>query len=413
MRVLLPLRKHANKQEDDEDDFLVLVDSDSEDGPQYIVHSLPEAAAALADPSNLASQGLTQARTNQASFESVQEDLLVQEIEEFLPGGKEGIGIVRVEKEVPKQDTFKLDHLNRPSVERLEFSQQHLQENNFLQEEIKQPLDLLDSAVVQGKSYKTTGLELEDSTGVSSNLVSRKRKAHAFWNEGATSIAASPASLLLETVSPLDQKPAARTVSNSPSLKASETKKESGSGNMVSGGPSKQSSEQWRYYYHARDELPQEVEEADESPEGVPVEIENNPESARGDDRFGPTIPMNNISIGAELKNIARYPPAATATATSSLVAGVSATGRTQVAGRLSATSPTSVDARFRDALKQRGLEIREQDGDGNCLFRAISLQIYGDPSMHGDIRKKCMDFMVSIFFLLFSWYAFSFSRPG
>ena len=53
-------------------------------------------------------------------------------------------------------------------------------------------------------------------------------------------------------------------------------------------------------------------------------------------------------------------------------------------------------DLNFLVALKKRGLEIREQEGDGNCLFRAISLQVYGDPSMHGQIRKQCMDFMVS-----------------
>jgi OTU domain-containing protein 5 len=49
----------------------------------------------------------------------------------------------------------------------------------------------------------------------------------------------------------------------------------------------------------------------------------------------------------------------------------------------------------FSLALKQRGLEIREQEGDGNCLFRAVSLQVYGDASMHGQVRKQCMDFMV------------------
>jgi hypothetical protein len=47
--------------------------------------------------------------------------------------------------------------------------------------------------------------------------------------------------------------------------------------------------------------------------------------------------------------------------------------------------------------LKKRGLEIREQQGDGNCLFRAVSLQVYGDASMHSDVRKQCMDFMVRI----------------
>ena len=59
--------------------------------------------------------------------------------------------------------------------------------------------------------------------------------------------------------------------------------------------------------------------------------------------------------------------------------------------------STTAEEMRFRAILKkERGLEIREQDGDGNCLFRAISLQVYGDPSMHGDVRKQCMDHMVS-----------------
>lgn len=52
-------------------------------------------------------------------------------------------------------------------------------------------------------------------------------------------------------------------------------------------------------------------------------------------------------------------------------------------------------DFDFAVALQKSGLEIREQDGDGNCLFRAISLQVYGDPSMHTDVRKKCLDFMV------------------
>ena len=61
--------------------------------------------------------------------------------------------------------------------------------------------------------------------------------------------------------------------------------------------------------------------------------------------------------------------------------------------------SSAAEEIRFREVLKkERGLEIKEQDGDGNCLFRAISLQVYGDPSMHGDVRKKCMDHMVSNF---------------
>lgn len=57
---------------------------------------------------------------------------------------------------------------------------------------------------------------------------------------------------------------------------------------------------------------------------------------------------------------------------------------------------------------KKRKLELVEQEGDGNCLFRAVSLQVYGDPSMHLEIRRKCLDFMVcfcvtSCYFMLFS----------
>ena len=57
----------------------------------------------------------------------------------------------------------------------------------------------------------------------------------------------------------------------------------------------------------------------------------------------------------------------------------------------------TAEEFRFRDVLKrERGLEIEEVAGDGNCLFRAISLQVYGDTTMHADVRQQCMDYMVS-----------------
>mmetsp|Transcript_14662 Transcript_14662/g.21575 ORF Transcript_14662/g.21575 Transcript_14662/m.21575 type:complete len:501 (-) Transcript_14662:77-1579(-) len=48
----------------------------------------------------------------------------------------------------------------------------------------------------------------------------------------------------------------------------------------------------------------------------------------------------------------------------------------------------------FAKALKQRGLEILLQEGDGNCLFRAVSLQVYGSADMHAQIRKQCLDHM-------------------
>ena len=48
----------------------------------------------------------------------------------------------------------------------------------------------------------------------------------------------------------------------------------------------------------------------------------------------------------------------------------------------------------FRSALKELGFEIVEQEGDGNCLFRAIGLQVYGDASMHMEVREKVVCYM-------------------
>lgn len=56
--------------------------------------------------------------------------------------------------------------------------------------------------------------------------------------------------------------------------------------------------------------------------------------------------------------------------------------------------SSTATQQRFVKALRERGLEIRQQEGDGNCLFRAVSLQVYGDPTMHMDVRNQCLDHM-------------------
>jgi OTU domain-containing protein 5 len=38
---------------------------------------------------------------------------------------------------------------------------------------------------------------------------------------------------------------------------------------------------------------------------------------------------------------------------------------------------------------------------DGNCLFRAVADQVYGDSEAYDLARQMCMDYMV-IFFLLF-----------
>lgn len=54
---------------------------------------------------------------------------------------------------------------------------------------------------------------------------------------------------------------------------------------------------------------------------------------------------------------------------------------------------PPSLDS-FCDTLKRQGLEMVEQEGDGNCLFRAVSLQVYGTADSHTELRERCMDFM-------------------
>jgi hypothetical protein len=63
---------------------------------------------------------------------------------------------------------------------------------------------------------------------------------------------------------------------------------------------------------------------------------------------------------------------------------------------RVVTSKPTRDDEAFSQALKSRGLEIIEQAGDGNCLFRAVSIQVYGDSQMYDQVRSRCLDFMAA-----------------
>ncbi|KAJ1467185.1 hypothetical protein T484DRAFT_1859648 [Baffinella frigidus] len=45
---------------------------------------------------------------------------------------------------------------------------------------------------------------------------------------------------------------------------------------------------------------------------------------------------------------------------------------------------------------RTKGFKVRNMDKDGNCLFRAISDQIYGDPGMHEEVREKCMNYLLA-----------------
>ena len=51
-------------------------------------------------------------------------------------------------------------------------------------------------------------------------------------------------------------------------------------------------------------------------------------------------------------------------------------------------------ELKFKNLMKRNNFEIREVSGDGNCLFRAISDQIYGTDKYYEIIREKCMDYL-------------------
>ncbi|KAL4160265.1 hypothetical protein PRNP1_000836 [Phytophthora ramorum] len=51
----------------------------------------------------------------------------------------------------------------------------------------------------------------------------------------------------------------------------------------------------------------------------------------------------------------------------------------------------------YRESLQATlGLQICDIEGDGNCLFRSVSHQVYGDDSHHALVRAACMDYMES-----------------
>lgn len=54
-------------------------------------------------------------------------------------------------------------------------------------------------------------------------------------------------------------------------------------------------------------------------------------------------------------------------------------------------------DEKFITTMSERGLIVKEIEEDGACLFRAISLQMYGDQDMHEDIRQQTMDYIVRV----------------
>lgn len=48
----------------------------------------------------------------------------------------------------------------------------------------------------------------------------------------------------------------------------------------------------------------------------------------------------------------------------------------------------------YERALRNQGLRVVPVEGDGNCLFRSVSHQVYGDDSHHRLVRARCMEYM-------------------
>jgi len=60
------------------------------------------------------------------------------------------------------------------------------------------------------------------------------------------------------------------------------------------------------------------------------------------------------------------------------------------------AMSAIDIELRFEEELKmKKGYYIKKMKEDGNCLFRSIADQIYGDEEMHNVVRAMCMDYMI------------------
>ncbi|RSH92953.1 hypothetical protein EHS25_008401 [Saitozyma podzolica] len=51
-------------------------------------------------------------------------------------------------------------------------------------------------------------------------------------------------------------------------------------------------------------------------------------------------------------------------------------------------------DAAVKREMSRLGLSLRDVEGDGNCLFRALSDQLYGEQNRHPEIRKLTCDYL-------------------
>lgn len=55
--------------------------------------------------------------------------------------------------------------------------------------------------------------------------------------------------------------------------------------------------------------------------------------------------------------------------------------------------------------MSSLGWEIKQINEDGACLFRSIADQVYGDQEFHHQVRQDCMNYIVSTYLALKTFY--------
>lgn len=61
---------------------------------------------------------------------------------------------------------------------------------------------------------------------------------------------------------------------------------------------------------------------------------------------------------------------------------------------KFKAEDPEKQEKNLKETLAQMGLYVSTTVGDGNCMFRALSDQVYGHPGRHGEIRQQVCDYL-------------------
>ena len=51
---------------------------------------------------------------------------------------------------------------------------------------------------------------------------------------------------------------------------------------------------------------------------------------------------------------------------------------------------------RFEELLKEKGCAIEKMEEDGNCFYRAVARQVYGDPEKYQKVRDEVVDHVIT-----------------